>query len=96
MIINGSKYSMIPLGNIYTSNYKREITLIEEEVEDYEFLDFKEMFSEEYITPYGAEDYSPKKTQPSTGSDYYKDYFVSFNPEDDDGLIGGDPIPDDN
>lgn len=73
----------------------REVKLVDATLEEeYEFVDFQEMFTEKHVKPFSG-DYIPEKLASyTTGSDYYKDYFVSFNPEDNDGLIGGDLIPD--
>lgn len=93
--MNSQEFYMIPLELFIkiSRHYfqTREVNVIEEE-EDYEFVDFEEMFTEKHVAPFGGK-IKEKKISISDSSDYYKKYFVSFNPEDNDGLIGGDTIP---
>ncbi|WBW95078.1 hypothetical protein [Oceanirhabdus sp. W0125-5] len=85
--INETEYSMMPLRMysefLYLPLYER--------VKEFDFIDFNDMFCEDSILPFNK--YIQKKSNDlpfQHATDYHKEFFATFNPEDNDGLISTD------
>ena len=86
VLLNGNEYYMMALREYDELQYSEWILRIE----DYEMVDFKDMFCEDSILPFGSNVNSQNEfINYNSASDYLKDHFATFNPEDNDGVISG-------
>jgi len=86
ILMNENEYYMMTLREYNEIQYCEWI----QRIEDYEMVDFNKMFCEDSIMPFGSYVKGQKSfINYNSASDYLKDHFATFNPEDNDGVISG-------